>query len=98
MMVLAVSGGVAVLWWLGLALVVLVVIPVVLLVAAQVVRALHEIRQYSDDILEHGIGLAGALDPLPELDRTRVLSAEVESGFGRVAAGLARVLDGGRGR
>lgn len=98
MVVLAVSGGAAVLWWLALALVVLVVIPAVLLVASQIVQVLREIRRYSDDILEHGIGVAGALDPLPELDRTRALSAEVEAGFGRVATGLARVLDGGRGR
>lgn len=98
MVVLAVSGGAAVLWWLALALVVLVVIPAVLLVASQIVQVLREIRRYSDDILEHGIGVAGALDPLPELDRTRALSAEVGTGFGRVATGLARVLDGGRGR
>lgn len=98
MVVLAISGGAAVLWWLGLALVVLVVIPAVLLVASQIVRTLTEIRQYSDDILEHGLGLAGALDPLPELERTRALAAEVGTGFGRVASGLARVLDGRRGR
>lgn len=95
MVVLAVSGGTAVLWWLGLAVVVLAVIPAVLLVAVQIVRALTEIRRYSDDILEHGVGLAGALDPVPELERTRALSAEVGNGFGRVAAGLSRVLDGG---
>lgn len=98
MVILAVSGGAAVLWWLGLAFVVLVVIPAVLVVAAEVLRALNEIRRYSDDILEHGVGLAGALDPVPELERTRALSAEVSSGFGRVADGLARVLDGGRAR
>lgn len=95
MVVLAVGGWAAVLWWLGLAVVVFVVIPAVLLVAVQVLRALTEIRRYSEDILEHGVGLAGALDPVPELERTRALSAEVGSGFGRVAAGLSRVLDAG---
>lgn len=98
MVVLAIGGGAALVWWLGLALVVLVVIPVVVFVAVEIIRAVNEIRHYSDDILEHGVGLAGALDPVPELERTRELSSDVAVGFGRVVSGLTRVMDGGRGR
>lgn len=98
MVLMVVAGWPAALWWLGIAVVVLVVVPAVLIVALHIVNSLVEIRDYSADILEHGVGLAGALDPVPELEHTRALSAEVGDGFGRVAAGLARVLDGGGAR
>lgn len=90
----AVDGAGAWLWWLGLAVVVLVVIPVVLFVAVEIVRSLVEIRRYSEDILDHGVGLAGALDAVPELGHSRRLSADVGAGFASVAAALARVLGG----
>lgn len=88
---IAVGAGWATLWWLGLALVVFVVIPLVLIIARDILLAVNEIRLYSDDILDHGVGLAGALDPVPALGRTQQLTAEVATAFGRVALGLARL-------
>jgi hypothetical protein len=95
-LIVAIGTGAAALWWLGLAVVVLVVVPVVLLLARDIIRALSEIRRYSEDILEHGVGLAGNLDPVPELERTRDLSRAVGTEFGQLAAGLKRLLGGAR--
>ncbi len=60
-------------WWIVNALVVVVVVPVVVLLANRVIRSALEIARYADDILEHGVGLAGNLDPVPALADTRDL-------------------------
>ncbi|MDE0805814.1 MAG: hypothetical protein OSA99_21120 [Acidimicrobiales bacterium] len=62
-----------VLWWIGNAILLLVVAPVVILLANRVIRAGVEITEYADDILEHGVGLAGNLDPVPALLDTKSL-------------------------
>lgn len=62
-------------WWIGNALLALVVIPTVGLLALRVVRPLLEIRAYADDILQHGLGAADELGAVQELLRTRELTA-----------------------
>lgn len=96
MVIVAIGAGPAFVWWLGLALVVLVVIPLVLFLARDIILAIAEIRRYSEDILEHGVGLAGALDPVPELAHTRELTQAVGGEFTKLAAGLKRLLGGAR--
>lgn len=61
------------LWWIGNAVLLLVVAPVVVLLANRVIRAGDEITDYADDILEHGVGLSGNLDPVPALLDTQSL-------------------------
>ncbi len=85
----------AVLWWLGLAAFFLLVVPVVVAVANRVVRAAREIKAYAEDVLEHGVGLAGNLGPVPQLARTRELAREVATGLARYEAAVDRIL--GRG-
>lgn len=96
MVFVAIGTGAAVLWWVGLVLVVLVVVPLVLFLARDIIRSIAEIRRYSEDILEHGVGLAGALDPVPELARTRELTTAVVAPFQQLAAGFKRLLGGAR--
>lgn len=96
MVVVAIGAGAAFVWWLGLALVVLVVVPLVLFLAVEIIRSIAEIRRYSEDILEHGVGLAGALDPVPELAHTRELTTAVAPVFQQLAAGLKQLLGGSR--
>lgn len=62
-----------VLWWIGNAVLLLVVAPVVILLANRVIRAGNEITDYADDILVHGVGLSGNLDPVPALLDTKSL-------------------------
>ncbi len=57
-------------WWVGNAVLLLVVAPVVILLANRVIRPATEIRRYAEDILEHGVGLARNLDPVSALATT----------------------------
>jgi hypothetical protein len=82
-----------VLWWLALAGFFFVVLPVVVLVANRIVRALRQIREYTADILEHGVGIAGNLDAVEELVTTRELVGRVAEGMGRYAAALDRLVE-----
>jgi hypothetical protein len=61
---------VVVLWWIGNLILLAVVTPTVIMLANRVIRRAVEIRKYADDILEHGVGLAGNLDPVPALGAT----------------------------
>jgi 4-amino-4-deoxy-L-arabinose transferase-like glycosyltransferase len=88
----AASGGAAVWWWLGLLVLVLVVVPNLLLVIQRVLRHLSEIRHYADDVLEHGLGIAGNLEPVPALAETRDLVKRVGGGLDGYAAAVDRLL------
>lgn len=61
------------LWWLGNAVLLIVIVPVVLLLANRVIRPASEIERYAADILEHGVKLTGNLDPVPAIADTRDL-------------------------
>jgi hypothetical protein len=74
--VFAISTGLAVLAWIGLALG-LVLAIVVLALLQSVLRPLLEIRRYSADILAAGVGIAKNLDAVDELARTRELATAV---------------------
>ena len=82
-----------VLWWLALLAFYLVVVPVVVLIANRLVIALRQIRDYTADILEHGVGVAGNLDPVPELLTTRELVGRIAEDMGRYAAALDRLIE-----
>ena len=61
------------LWWIGNAILLLAVVPVVLLLANRVMRPALEIKRYADDIVEHSTGLTKNLEPLPAVADTRDL-------------------------
>ncbi len=79
-------------WWVGNALLFLVVIPLVVVLANSVVRPAVEIRRYADDILENGVLVTGNLDPIPALADTRRMIGETLAGVGRYGAALDRLL------
>lgn len=60
-----------VLWWVLNVAGLLVVAPLVIFLANRVIRPGREINAYADDILEHGVLLTKALDPVPALATTR---------------------------
>jgi hypothetical protein len=91
----AASGGAAVWWWIGVLALYLVVIPLVLLLVQQVLRHIGEIRSYAEDVLEHGVGIAANLDPVPALAGTRDLVKRVGGGLTEYAAVVDRLLRGG---
>ncbi len=80
------------LWWIGNAVLILVVIPAVLVVAQRVLRPALEIRRYADDAAEHGALLPEHLDPLADIERTRTLAREVTAGLERYRAALDELV------
>ncbi|HET7846870.1 MAG TPA: hypothetical protein VFL72_05205 [Acidimicrobiia bacterium] len=55
------------LWWIGNALLLLVVVPVLVALLNRVLAALERIRGASDEILAGGVGLIGEVNNVPEL-------------------------------
>jgi hypothetical protein len=84
---LAVSTGVAILAWIGLAAGV-VVLLVVIALFTRIVRPAREIDAYAADILTAGVGIATNLDAVDELERTRELGSAVPG----LAVGYLRKL------
>jgi hypothetical protein len=62
-----------VLWWIANVLVLVAVVPLVVVLAHRVITAAQEISEYAEDILEHGVGITKALEPLPALSDTNEL-------------------------
>jgi hypothetical protein len=82
------------LWWIGNAILLLVVVPVVVALLNRVLAALERIRGAADDTLAGGVALIGEVDTAPELlattDRT---IAEVANGAVRYAGSVSKLLD-----
>ena len=81
------------LWWIGNALLLLVVVPVLVALLNRVLAALERIRGASDDILTGGVALVGELDAVPELLATTggTINA-VSVGAVRYAGSVAQLL------
>ncbi len=88
-MLSTVSAGIAALASIGL-LVLLVLALVVWGLFQNVVRPALEIRRYSGDILEAGVGIATNLDGVEELARTRELALAVPA----LASALLAKIEG----
>jgi hypothetical protein len=81
------------LWWIGNAILLLVVVPVLVALLNRVLAALERIRGAADDILVGGVALIGEVDAAPELlattDRT---IHDVSVGAVRYAGSVAKLL------
>ncbi len=81
----------AVLWTMS-AIGLLVVAPVVVLLATYVIRPALESARYADDILEHGVGITVALEPVPALITTGQIVEEVTSNAVAYVGALRRLV------
>jgi hypothetical protein len=82
-----------VLWWIGNALLLLVVVPVLIAVVNRVLAALERIRAASDNILAGGVALIGEVDDTPELLATTSRTVQdVSVGAVRYAGSVAKLL------
>lgn len=81
-----------ILWWIGNAVLILVVAPVVVWLANKLLRPTFEIKAYANDILDHGVSLTGTLDSVPKLFTTRDLVSQARQGVERYGAALERLL------
>ncbi|MEW2499887.1 hypothetical protein ACQPXB_27105 [Amycolatopsis sp. CA-161197] len=82
-----------VLWWIGNAVLLFVVLPVVIALLNRVLAAVERIRAAADDILVGGVRLAGQLEPVPAaLAQTDRTIGEVAVGATRYAGSVAKLL------
>jgi len=81
------------LWWIGDAVLLLVVVPVLVALLNRVLAALERIRGAADDILAGGVALAGELDGVPEaLAKTDQTIQDVAVGATRYAGSVGKLL------
>lgn len=80
----------AVLWVMS-AVGLVVVAPVVVALASYVIRPARECERYAEDILEHGVGITAAVEPVPALVTTRELVGEVTANAVAYVAALRRL-------
>ena len=82
-----------VLWWIGNAILLLVVLPVVIFLLNRVLAALERIRAATDDILAGGVELVGELSGVPDgLAITDGTVKQVSVGAVRYAGSVAKLL------
>jgi len=82
-----------VLWWIGNAVLLLVVFPVVINLLNRVLAALERIRGAADEILTGGVALVGELSGVPEgLATTDTTVRAVAVGAVRYAGSVAKLL------
>ena len=82
-----------VLWWIGDAILLLVVVPVLVALLNRLLAALERVRGASDDILAGGVALIGELDGVPEaLAETDQTIHDVSVGAVRYAGSVAKLL------
>lgn len=82
-----------VLWWIGNALLLLAVLPIVIALLNRVLAAVERIRAATDDILSGGVALIGQLNGVPDaLATTDTTVEEVATGAVRYAGSVARLL------
>jgi len=75
-----------VLWWIGNAILIFAVLPIVAVLMNRIVTAVDRIRATVDDILYNGVVLTGELDNVPEL------LAETDSTVKEVSIGATRYV------
>ena len=80
-------------WWIGNAVLLLVVVPVLVALLNRVLAALERIRGASDDVLGGGVALIGEVDRVPELLAVTDKAIEdVSTGAVRYAGSVAKLL------
>lgn len=91
-MIATISTAAATWWWIGLALVLLVITPIIALLAYRLVQVVAEIRRYADDIVAHGGGLATELEAVAALGQTRELTGAIRDALARYASAVGTLL------
>lgn len=81
-----------VLWWIGNILLIFVVFPVVVILLRNILTPVSEIKEYADDVLEHGVLLIAELDGIDELHRTKEAVKQIGAGVNRYGNALQQAL------
>ena len=76
------------LWWIGNAIYLLVVVPILVLILQSVLAPANRIGAYADDIREHGALFGPHLESLRGLERTRDLTRQIGTDVERYARAI----------
>jgi hypothetical protein len=80
-------------WWIGNAILLVVILPVVIFLLNRVLAAVERIRHATDDILAGGVALIGELKDVPDALATTDETIEAVSvGAVRYAGSVAKLL------
>lgn len=80
------------LWWVGNAVLLAVVIPVVILLLRNVIRQAASIRKRSDELVTVGGSIVTNLDAVQDLAETQRLVGQTGAGLGRYGIALNEIL------
>ena len=80
------------LWWIGNAIFILIVIPVVVVLLQRLLRAVIDIGKHVDTIHNQAAGIVVALDDVKQLAPTRDAVKQVAAGLTRYVNAVARIL------
>lgn len=81
-----------VLWWLGNLIFVFVVIPIVVILLSRLWNVVREIKEYVDDVLEHGVLLISGVDDVELLLDTREQARILKENVQRYGSALDALL------
>ena len=82
------------LWWIGNAVLLVVVAPVVVVLLAGLLRQVQRLNRLADTVLEQGVSVTGQLDALPKLLTTQQLAAAANGLVGRYAGDVLAMVQG----
>ena len=82
------------LWWIGNAVLLLVVAPVCVYLLTGLLKQVQRLNRLADAVLEHGVGVSGQLDGLPKLLTTNQLTTAARGLVGRYGAGVLGMVRG----
>lgn len=80
------------LWWIGNAVLLVVVLPVVVILLTGLLRQVLRLNKVADDLLVHGTGCSQQLDAVPKLVQTQQLVSSARGLVGRYSTALLRML------
>lgn len=80
------------LWWLGNAIFLFVVVPVVVFLLGKLWDVVREIKEYADDALEHGVLLIAGVDGVEQLLETREHARTLNENIQRYGRALDALL------
>jgi hypothetical protein len=80
------------LWWIGNAILILVVIPIVVVLLQRLLRAVSDIGKHIDTIHSQAAGIVTALDDVKQLVPTRDAVKQVAAGLTRYVKAVDHIL------
>src|SRR5205807_9324336 len=86
------GGRAMTLWWIGNAVLALVVAPAVIVLLVRLLKQVNRLNRLADKVLDQGVAVTTNLDALPKLLETQQLATAAHGLVGRYGAALLGVV------